>query len=1205
MAVSVDVTCGRGDAAAPGAFVDSATYGLGLALYSLLCRHVEPFFPDGSQFDRVRNPGVGLPVTLGRSLADIEHGLPAILAASGRHATIVFLDEDAWLDRQAVGAALDRLVAATRATDGRCLVLPIVLHEAWATSPGEIATANLASTPEPLLVSHLRAHVLAHLGAWLARGRAPGQPERPLSILVRRSHRAAAGEAVHRALAVAVEGLGLASRCEVPDLDPDASLADLGPSADHTVVVAVEGEAGADPLWHDRDAVDACRQRLMVVTLQASGVDVDREDLRGPIAWRESRAAQVIERCLAAWVHHLFFQTAVPVWLEQARVRAPHCIVSRPPTLADFALGALPGGRDTVIVYPDPPVSHEAAKILVGQQPQVRLVTPTTLFAGNLRSDDPAPPLTRRAIALSMAVGPHAPRALAGVTAHGFNELHLRDAIAQLTLVLVRSGARLGYGGRLDRRGVTAFLAETIALHNRLGAGTVVRPLLFGRDDEAPSGLDVEVVPCKPVVPPGSGRADVAVTYSTKRVAMAARCDARVAFGGMTRLYVGRFPGVLEECWHMLKAGKPVYVIGAFGGGAELVAQALLGTLPPGWAVDEEARLHREQPEMIADYHDRWIASGEGVGPASLEELVGDLYEWGTRLRQGPDADDDPWTNGLTLRENRQLFASRDLQEITTLVMRGLTSALPALPRSGEGPALRAFHGNLAEVERADAYAVPLVDDLPMDGACAVLDRRLGGAVARALAADPRSPVVSVPVPSEWTRLAGRWVHVVRLGSVDEVARAGREAVRRGCDALVRALNETRVAHLAVVPFATTLGLNVATSFEAMREVLATTSGILSLTFCEQQPGRYRDLEGALRNSKGSAVVLAPRLPAVEPSASGPAPLVVSVSWQEQTIKLRELAPHDDATPTVHERLVELSGDQVAFLQRLYRGDDGQTPRDLVAIGRELAAVFRPLGDTLGKDPGRCLDLILDDASSTIPWEALRFADEGSDHVPARNGGVRRRLVVRAVAGPPVRRIGPGQRLSVLLVIDPTSNTPGAHEEGEAIREAFTRHRATIDAFVLEGGEATVDRLLDLLRKRTWDVLHYAGHARFAPGDPEGSGLKLGDRRLTAAMVTAEPPWPPLVVINACRSAAVAGGDAASWATHGPSLVRNILLAGVRTYIGTSWPVTKGITSRFTPALYDTLVKGETIGDAMRAARRELGHDQACYALYGDLDLRF
>ena len=61
------------------------------------------------------------------------------------------------------------------------------------------------------------------------------------------------------------------------------------------------------------------------------------------------------------------------------------------------------------------------------------------------------------------------------------------------------------------------------------------------------------------------------------RSQMTTACDARVAIGGRLSKYSGLYPGIVEEAWSSLMSGKPLFLVGAFGGAAKAVIQALEG----------------------------------------------------------------------------------------------------------------------------------------------------------------------------------------------------------------------------------------------------------------------------------------------------------------------------------------------------------------------------------------------------------------------------------------------------------------------------------------------------------------------------------------------------------------------------------------------------------------------------------------------------
>jgi hypothetical protein len=146
-----------------------------------------------------------------------------------------------------------------------------------------------------------------------------------------------------------------------------------------------------------------------------------------------------------------------------------------------------------------------------------------------------------------------------------------------------------------------------------------------------------------------------------------AEVAARVVVGG--RLgpagegYRGRMPGVLEEALLAIRAERPVYLVGAFGGCAHLVIDALerVSRQELQWdhqravAHSEELRtLYQERGQAWVDY-DAVAAELNARGFAGLK-------------------------NGLTVDENRELAKSRSAERIVELVLHGLQQCNPLVP---------------------------------------------------------------------------------------------------------------------------------------------------------------------------------------------------------------------------------------------------------------------------------------------------------------------------------------------------------------------------------------------------------------------------------------------------------------------------------------------------------------------------------------------
>ena len=88
-------------------------------------------------------------------------------------------------------------------------------------------------------------------------------------------------------------------------------------------------------------------------------------------------------------------------------------------------------------------------------------------------------------------------------------------------------------------------------------------------------------------------------------------------------------------------------------------------------------------------------------------------------------------------------------------------------------------------------------------------------------------------------------------------------------------------------------------------------------------------------------------------------------------------------------------------------------------------------------------------------------------------------------------------------------------------------------------------------------VIHVAAHARFSPGDPLNSGLKLADGWLTAREISGLRLAGPTVILSGCDTGRSEVGSADEiW-----GLVRAFLVAGASTLIISLWPANDLITA--------------------------------------------
>src|SRR5581483_4202666 len=122
----------------------------------------------------------------------------------------------------------------------------------------------------------------------------------------------------------------------------------------------------------------------------------------------------------------------------------------------------------------------------------------------------------------------------------------------------------------------------------------------------------------------------------------------------------------------------------------------------------------------------------------------------------------------------------------------------------------------------------------------------------------------------------------------------------------------------------------------------------------------------------------------------------------------------------------------------------------------------------------------------------------------------------RAAALPP-----PRARLRVLVIGDPRGDLPAASAEAAAVEHALRGLGADVTRLPAPVSYAQCSAALD---DGEFDVVHYAGHARFDP--LRGGALVLADRDLTAEDLATRTHLPRVLFANACYSAQTARDDA-------------------------------------------------------------------------------
>jgi hypothetical protein len=560
---------------------------------------------------------------------------------------------------------------------------------------------------------------------------------------------------------------------------------------------------------------------------------------------------------------------------------------------------------------------------------------------------------------------------------------------------------------------------------------------------------------------------------------------------------------------------------------------------------------------------------------------------------------------------------------------------------------LRLAQGSIADAN-ARALVLGVFRNVDPAGAAAAVDRVLGGAIRefalRRMFAGRLGQVFVMPAAR--SPLLAELVLFAGLGDFDDF---GGDAQAFVTENVIRTFAHTRVEDFATVLFGAGSGVPVAVAVEhQLRGLLdglrhADPERVVRrITLCELDARKYAALRKAVRRM---AVALAgddlelvideavigttiatPTASRKAWAAPGPtAPRHTDPAYLLVTMAPQGRNTHEcrSSLLTAGAKAAVLSGAlpvaRLALERAIAPVENGHAgSRDLSRIGGALARLLLAPNVREGLESmlSRPLVVVHDREASRVPWEALRI---GAVH-PALRAGMSRRYASETLSVARWRDDG-GTReaLRVLLVVDPTSDLPGAAVEGAELQRLLVERGILFD--VLERDDASGARVLTALAAGTYDVLHFAGHAFFDPDDPGRSGLVCARQEILCGTdLESLGHLPALVFCNACEAARVRrhGGPAAR-ATHTPaarraglrrsaSVAEAFLSGGVANFLGTHWPVGDTSALAFSRTLYESLLDGRLLGDAVLAARRRVAAirsiDWADYVHYGNPEFR-
>jgi hypothetical protein len=583
---------------------------------------------------------------------------------------------------------------------------------------------------------------------------------------------------------------------------------------------------------------------------------------------------------------------------------------------------------------------------------------------------------------------------------------------------------------------------------------------------------------------------------------------------------------------------------------------------------------------------------------------------WQEDLRAPPDPK-VAW-NDLSEREQREF-----LHEFVGVTQPSTAAAVPKRDAATKPVELSFMEGSITQ-SNAEAIVLGAFANVEPAGAAQAIDRMLHGAISdlarrRAISAGAGEIFI---LPVGRSGVAPRLVVFAGLG---HFGRYGPDVQRLAAANVTRTLALAGIETFSMVLWGTASGTEPADAARAQLEGVLTALADLAgeqrvrrITIVSRDAARIaearRVAEDLMRLHPAAPLMklARERKPArkparvVKPSATPLAWLFVQESAAQMRVAL--LGPAPKATALVASRRLDHR-----LLEREHsRLVPGMAVGDLAEFGERIAALLLPpeIAEALPSVKSAPIVVVHDTASAHWPWEVLSL----KGWAPAAAQGLSRRYAAEGMSVAKWREQRRRAReFNVLLIVNPTGDLPGAVEEGERVAAMLTRiEGAGITA--IRGADATRARLLAEFRSGDYDAIHFAGHAWFDPAAPASSGiLCAGGRVLSGADLAAMDSVPALVFFNACESGRLrATVNPLRQLDRSVGFAEAFLRGGVANFIGTWWPVADAAAAAFATALYRDLAKGDSIGNALNAARAAVrglpSADWANYLHYGSYD---
>ncbi|MEA5621813.1 TIR domain-containing protein [Nostoc sp. UHCC 0251] len=456
----------------------------------------------------------------------------------------------------------------------------------------------------------------------------------------------------------------------------------------YCAMLVFQTDAYASRYWCHWEVLTAKKYKIPILIINAIKTGEDRSfPYLGNVPtliWQESQISLIIRKILLEVLRHQYFPKYVNNLQKFRNIPEEIIVLPFAPELLNLVQYWQENTQreDTLIIYPDPPLGDNEINVLNLVNSNIKAWTPSQPVI-SIATDDFKKPLSGKVVGISVSNSPDLERL-------GFSDYHLKRALLEISRHLLAQGASIAYGGDLRPDGFTQDLIEMVKAYNQQENNKPEKkilnflawPLHLKADlpwqAQYRNEVSIKVIPLPEDIkqqpfkindqiflnPEGKENCYVWMrSLTAMREQMAKQIDARIILGGQVTKYKGVFPGIAEEAALTLSNHKPLFVLGAFGGCAKAVGEALLGATPLVLTWEEQAAQSQTYAETVEFYNQR-SRLGSLHSAIDYNALIKTFHDTGL---QGMN-------NKLEESENRALFESEDLDEMIYLILKGLQS---------------------------------------------------------------------------------------------------------------------------------------------------------------------------------------------------------------------------------------------------------------------------------------------------------------------------------------------------------------------------------------------------------------------------------------------------------------------------------------------------------------------------------------------------